>query len=60
MDHDGVPLPQWKPYGNASPYQMLFESAGPKLVLQPESEFTKLLIERLTHQILNEEGNKDE
>jgi para-nitrobenzyl esterase len=52
LDHDGSPLPEWKPYTKDTPCQMLFTTEGPEPVIEQTSEFKRFLIEHITEDIL--------
>ena len=52
-DQDGSPLSEWKPYAKEDPWQMIFESEGPRSVQAPISKFMWILMEKIENTITN-------
>lgn len=51
-DNDGSPLPEWKPYSEETPCEMIFEPNGANPNHKPETKFMKFLIEKISSDIM--------
>lgn len=50
-DADGTPMPVWEPYREDNRAEMVFTSEGAKAVKDAESDFEKLLIQRVSERL---------